>query len=82
MSKQFNKTEMSMQLPADVTNAVLNGIGNEGSNCFIIMVCPLGQSQGCHVNYISNGQRDEVIAMLKEFVARQEGRYIATGGNA
>ena len=82
MSKQYNETEMTMRLLADATNAILNGIDNKGNNGFVIMVFQAGQSQGGAVNFISNGHRGEVITMLKEFVARQEGRYISEGGNA
>ena len=82
MSNELQQTEMTMRLLADLVNAILNGVGGNASECFLIMTCRSGQSQGGNVNYISNANRDEVLTMLKEFIARQEGRFIQEGGNA
>jgi hypothetical protein len=82
MSNELQQTEMTMRLLADFVNAILNGVGGAANECFIIMTCRSGQPQGGDVNCISNAQRDEVITTLKEFIARQEGRFIQEGGNA
>ena len=41
---------------------------------FILLVAEFGKIEGGRVNYISNGQRPDMIAMLKEYLARCEGR--------
>lgn len=34
------------------------------------------------VNYVGNGEREDVLVALKELVARWEGRYAEAGGQA
>lgn len=42
---------------------------------FILLTAEFGRVEGGRVNYISNGQRGDMIAMLREYLARVEGRY-------
>lgn len=42
---------------------------------FILLTAEFGRIDGGSVNYISNGQREDMIAMLREYLARVEGRY-------
>lgn len=42
---------------------------------FVLLSFNFGQMDGGRVNYISNAKRDDVLAALKEFLARAEGRY-------
>lgn len=42
---------------------------------FVLLVAEFGKIEGGRVNYISNGERDDMIAMLREYLARAEGRY-------
>lgn len=49
---------------------------------FVLLMAEFGQIDGGRVNYISNGDRTDMIAMMKEWLARAEGRYSDTGGNA
>ncbi|SEJ48377.1 hypothetical protein SAMN05421762_1354 [Pseudooceanicola nitratireducens] len=42
---------------------------------FVLLVSEFGKIEDGRVNYISNGNRDSMIAMLREYLARLEGRY-------
>ncbi|SDI96541.1 hypothetical protein [Salipiger marinus] len=42
---------------------------------FILLTAEFGKIEGGRVNYISNGEREDMIAMLREYLARVEGRY-------
>ncbi len=42
---------------------------------FILLMAEFGKIDGGRVNYISNGDRADMIAMLREYLARVEGRY-------
>ena len=75
-----------------VMNALARGI-DEGLNGprlpgvkpkigFVLLVSEFGKIDGGRVNYISNGQREDMLAMLREYLARVEGRYSDQGGNA
>jgi len=46
---------------------------------FVLLSAEFGKIEGGRVNYISNGSRDDMIAMMKEFIARAEGRYSEGG---
>lgn len=39
-----------------------------------LVVAPLGAAPGRRANYIGNGKRDDIRVMLKEVIARWEGR--------
>lgn len=41
---------------------------------FLVLVFPFGKDG--RANYISNARREEVIALMKEQIARFEGRYV------
>ena len=42
---------------------------------FVLLVFPFGQVDGTRLNYISNGERGDVLASMREVIARSEGRY-------
>lgn len=42
---------------------------------FILLTAEFGKIDGGQVNYISNGEREDMIAMMREYLARVEGRY-------
>ena len=42
---------------------------------FILLTAEFGKIDGGRVNYISNGEREDMIAMMREYLARVEGRY-------
>lgn len=43
---------------------------------FILLAAEFGKIDGGRVNYISNGERADMLAMLREYLARAEGRYV------
>ena len=60
---------------------VLNGDRQPKKIAFVLLMAEFGAIEGGRVNYISNGERSDMIAMLKEWLARLEGR-MAEGGQA
>lgn len=42
---------------------------------FILLVAEFGKIEDGRVNYISNGEREDMIAMMREYLARVEGQY-------
>lgn len=47
---------------------------------FTLFLAEAGKMEGGRVNYISNGNRDEMISMVKEWLNRAEGRGVHTPG--
>lgn len=41
---------------------------------FVLLMAEFGNIEDGRVNYISNGNREDMIAMLREYLARLEGR--------
>ena len=56
--------------------------GKEPTVGFVLLVAEFNKIEDGRVNYISNGERADMIAMMKEYIARAEGRYSETGGRA
>ena len=61
---------------------VLDEHFNEGKKqkkiAFVLLVTEFGNMKG-RVNYISNGERQDIVTMLKEIVARFEGQPEQSG---
>lgn len=50
---------------------------------FVLLIAEFGKIEGGRVNYISNGDRADMISMMKEWIARAEGRHVGgKGGRA
>lgn len=67
-----------MNVLAEVIDEALNGQripGIEPKIGFVLLVSKFGEIDGGRVNYISNGERESMITMLREYLARAEGRY-------
>ena len=45
---------------------------------FALLVFPLGENDG-RMNYICNCEREDMLTAMKEFIARNEGRYARAG---
>ena len=54
--------------------------GEKRRTGFALLVFRFGDIKDGRVNYISNGQREDVITSMKELIARFEGRYQQTEG--
>ena len=42
---------------------------------FVLLTFEFNKTEDGRVNYISNGERSDMIAAMKEWLARAEGRY-------
>lgn len=63
----------------------LDDVFNPGDTrkvAFVVLTAKFGDYEGGPVNYISNGNRDDIVCMMKEIVARFEGRYGDQSGAA
>lgn len=69
-----------MNAIARAIDDVLNGKGKEKEYGFILMVFPFREHGGL-CNYISNAKREDVVVLLREQLARFEGR-VTKAGNA
>lgn len=73
--------ELNYQELAKSLDIVLNGnlLGKERKIGFALLVFPFGETpKGNRINYIGNGERDDIKVALKELLARWEGRYAET----
>ena len=70
------KYEASMRKIAKMVDVALNPVTGEKKVAFVLLIAEFGKIDGGRVNYISNGPRDDHITMMKEMIARHEGRYI------
>lgn len=69
--------EMMNSLAAAIDD-LFNGKERPKKNGFVLLVFPFGEP--VKVNYISNAKREDMLAAMKEFIARAEGRYHETEG--
>lgn len=75
IQKQYRR---AMNKLARVIDEVLNGKrkpNRKPTVGFVLLTAEFGKIDGGRVNYISNGDRETMIAMLREYLARVEGRY-------
>lgn len=56
-----------------------NGINRERTIGFALFVFDLNLPEGNRTNYISNASRADMIASMKEWIARAEGQPAMTG---
>ena len=86
MSTSWLNAETVMQGLARGVDSVLNGDQDDPLNTgrkygFVLLVAEFGDVAEGRVNYVSNGDKATMVAMLKECLARLEGRY-QDGGRA
>jgi hypothetical protein len=62
---------------AQALDKFFNGNKKHKNVAFILLTAKFGDIEDGRVNYISNGERADMISMLKEFLARAEGRVVA-----
>ena len=75
-------TDLLMQGLAKMVDRKLNGDGandrlsdrSKRENGFVLLVFPFDMTEGARTNYVSNGDRKDVLTALKEIVARFEGQ--------
>ena len=70
--------EAKMREIAVFIDQYFNGDVRPKATGFALLVFPFGQPDGDHrANYLSNADREDMLATMKEFIARAEGRYVA-----
>lgn len=57
----------------------LPGLPRKKTIGFVLLLAPFGQVADGRVNYISNGEREDMVAMMKELLARFEGQPETAG---
>ena len=61
-------------------NTLISVLSDMLPGCAVtLLIAPFNQITDGRVNYISNANRDDVRAMLKEFLARDEGQSLHRG---
>lgn len=76
------KYVQQMRAIAATLDEVFNGDkrGEDRQTGFVLMVFPFGDDRDGRCNYISNGaQRDEIVILMKEMIARFEGQPLMSG---
>lgn len=69
-----------LQALAEQIDAVLNGTGPEPRKTgFLLLVAPVNAPADARTNYVSNVERQDAIAMLREVAARFEGQPYQEG---
>lgn len=59
-----------MNAVANVLDGFFNPVKEQKDTCFVLLVAPFGDGR---CNYISNGDRKDILAMMKEVIKRNEG---------
>lgn len=72
----LTKTREYLNVLAEAIDTALNGPDpTKPQFGFALLVGEFGKFEGGMVNYVSNGDRETMTAMLREYLARVEGRY-------
>ncbi len=64
-----------MNATAEGLDKIFNGTTRPPKVGFVLLTFEFGRTEGGRVNYISNAERGDMIAAMKEWLARAEGRY-------
>jgi hypothetical protein len=76
----MNDTKQLMQSTAKMLDTILNGPDAAvKATGFVLLVFPFDQVEGARTNYVSNCDRKDIIAALKEIVSRFEGQPHQSG---
>jgi hypothetical protein len=79
MSNQIDENyRESMRALASAIDDAFNGTGPKRVG-FALLSFEFGKIEGGRVNYISNGDRADMIVAVKEWLARAEGRVVTSG---
>lgn len=71
-----------MNVIANVLDEFFNKDQENKQVAFVLLTAKFGEYEGGRVNYISNGNREDIVSMMKELIARFEGRHSQETGNA
>jgi hypothetical protein len=79
----MERTSDVMQVLARTIDEFLNGDDRgkieENKIGFALLVFPFGGPEGARTNWVSNGQRKDMLVALKEIIARFEGQAEQSG---
>ncbi len=73
------KHRVEMNAIAAVLDKAFNPTGTEGV-VFTLFIAESGKMEGGRVNYISNGHREDMISMVREWLGRVMGGFSGNGG--
>lgn len=79
MMASMASTEEIMRAMAKAMDQALNGSNGKKENGFVILIFPFDAPEGARVNYVSNADRRDIVAALKEITARFEGQPLNSG---
>lgn len=79
MMASMASTEEIMRAMAKAMDQALNGSNGKKENGFVILIFPFDGPEGARVNYVSNADRRDIVAPLKEITARFEGQPLNPG---
>ncbi len=79
MSAPTMQDYKAMQAIAGGLDEILNGNRRPRPNGFVLLVFANDGEEGSRTNYVSNCGRGDMIAALKEVVARFEGQPLQSG---
>lgn len=68
------RTADFMRALAEGIDDALNGSARPKGYAFALFVFPFDMPEGARTNYVSNADKKDMVAALKEVVARFEGR--------
>lgn len=70
-----------MQAVAKVLDSTFNGeaTGDDREIAFVLLIAPFGGEPGRRTNYVSNGRREDIIAMMREVIERFEAQTPKVG---
>lgn len=72
-----SEARQAMRDLAAFIDSAMNGDERPGKFGFILLTAEFGKINDGRVNYISNGNRADMISMLREYLARVEGRVVS-----
>lgn len=67
---------------ASVLDDTFNGPVRPRKVAFVLLIAEFDKVEGGRVNYISNADRADTLTMMKEYIARAEGRFVDEVGRA
>ena len=70
---------LALLLDSTLNPAPLPGLPHQKKIGFVLLTAYFGQIEDGRVNYISNGEREDMVAMLKELLAFFEGQPETAG---
>ena len=76
------RTDIDLCVLAHNIDHTINEDTSEPDHGFALLVFDYREGGHAEVGFITNAQRDTVVVLMKQFIARMEGRYVAEAGHA